>query len=200
MTTMKGKYTPSTIDIVFTAALSVVIGGIFVFWSNVMWDLIKVTFGLMAEPLIYGMWFIGATIPAYILRKPGIALLGELLSGFAELIYGSQFFATVMLYSFGQGIMSEIVFLIAKYKRWGWGTMSLAGAAPALFAIPADFFLYGVGVVLNFTQRLIFWSFYFISGALLAGVLIKAIIDEVAKTGVLDAFPVGREIRKKVKR
>ncbi|RLF06625.1 MAG: hypothetical protein DRK00_01125 [Thermoprotei archaeon] len=186
----------STLDIVFTAAISAVIGAIFLVWSNIVWDLAKLALGLMLLPLIYGMWYIGATIPAYIIRKPGVAVLGEFLAAVAELAYGTQFYSTVLLYGLMQGLMSELVFLGFRYRRWGWGVMILAGAAPSIWAAPADYLLYGLGAPLTLPQRLVFWCTYFISGALIAGVMVKAILDRVAATGVLDAFALGRAVRR----
>ncbi|RLE87006.1 MAG: hypothetical protein DRJ96_00495 [Thermoprotei archaeon] len=185
----------STLDIVFTAAISAVIGAIFLIWSNVVWDLAKLALGLMLLPLIYGMWYIGATVPAYIIRKPGVAVLGEFLAAIAELAYGTQFYSTVLLYGLMQGLMSELVFLGFRYRRWGWATMILAGAAPSLWAAPADYLLYGLGAPLTPLQRLVFWSTYFISGALIAGIMVKAVLDRVAATGVLDAFALGKAVR-----
>ncbi|RLF00678.1 MAG: hypothetical protein DRJ57_00550 [Thermoprotei archaeon] len=185
----------STLDIVFTAAISAVIGAIFLIWSNVVWDLAKLALGLMLLPLIYGMWYIGATVPAYIIRKPGVAVLGEFLAAIAELAYGTQFYSTVLLYGLMQGLMSELVFLGFRYRRWGWATMILAGAAPSLWAAPADYLLYGLGAPLTPLQRLVFWCMYFISGALIAGIMVKAVLDRVAATGVLDAFALGKAVR-----
>ena len=185
----------TTLDIVFTAAVSAIVGALFLVWSNIVWDLAKLFLGLMFLPLIYGVWFVGATIPAYIVRKPYVALLGEFLAAVAELAYGTQFYSTVLLYGFMQGLMSELVFLATRYKRWDIVTMALAGAAPALWAAPADFLLYGLGAPLAWPERLVFWSTYFISGALIAGVCVKVVLDSVAKTGVLDAFALGRAVR-----
>ena len=185
----------TTLDIVFTAAVSAIVGALFLVWSNIVWDLAKLFLGLMFLPLIYGVWFVGATIPAYIVRKPYVALLGEFLAAVAELAYGTQFYSTVLLYGFMQGLMSELVFLATRYKRWDVVTMALAGAAPALWAAPADFLLYGLGAPLAWPERLVFWSTYFISGALVAGVCVKVVLDSVARTGVLDAFALGRAVR-----
>jgi len=186
----------NVIELVLTASLSAVIGAIFLVWSNIVWDLTKLLLGLLFVPIIYGMWFIGATVPAYIIRKPGVALLGEFLASVLELAYGSQFASTVLLYGFMQGLMSELVFMLTKYKRWGWLTMALAGAAPALWAAPADTILYGITAPLTPEQCILFWSLYFVSGATIAGVLVKAVIDAVVKnTSILDAFEVAKSVK-----
>ncbi len=186
----------SVIDLVLTASLSAVIGAIFLVWSNIVWDSVKLLVGLLFVPIIYGMWFIGATVPAYIVRKPGIALLGEFLAAVLELAYGSQFASTVLLYGFMQGLLSELVFMATRYKKWGWLTMAIAGAAPALWAAPADTILYGITNPLTPEQRVIFWSLYFVSGALIAGLFVKAIIDAVVKsTPILDAFEVAKSVK-----
>jgi len=186
----------TTVELTFTAVLSALVGAAFLFWSNVVWDLAQLTLGLLYTPVIYGMWFIGATLPAYIIRKPGVALLGEFLAAVFELAYGSQFASTVLLYGFMQGLMSELALAATRYRRWGWVAMAAAGAAPALWAAPADTLLYGIVEPLTGEQRLVFWSLYFVSGALIAGVLVKALVDYVARnSSILDAFAVGREVK-----
>lgn len=186
----------TVVEMTFAAVLSAIIGAIFLFWSNIVWDLAKLALGLLFTPLIYGMWFIGGTLTAYIVRKPGAAVLGETLAAIFELIYGTQFASTVLLYGFMQGLMTEIIFAATKYRRWGWGVMTLAGAAPAVWAAPADAILYGITAPLTPGQRIVFWSLYFVSGALLAGVLAKAVVDYVAKnSSLLDTFAVGRAVK-----
>ncbi|MEZ0346705.1 MAG: ECF transporter S component [Infirmifilum sp.] len=197
-TTSRNQIT--TIDLVFTAAISAVIGAIFLVWSNIVWDATKLLLGLLFLPVIYGVWFIGATVPAYIIRKPGIALLGEFLAALMEMALGTQFSSTALLYGVMQGVLSELVFAITRYKKWGWGTMALAGAMPALWAAPADTLLYGTAEPLLPEQRLVFWSLYFVSGAVLAGILVKAVIDTVVKTTpILDPFPVARAVKSSCK-
>lgn len=190
---------PTTVELAFTAIISAIIGAIFLVWSNIVWDYMSLFLGLLYLPLIYGVWYIGATVPAYIVRKPGIAVLGELLAAIAELAYGSQYI-TAPLYGLMQGLMSELVFAATRYKKWGWVTMAAAGAAPSIWAAAADTILYGITNPLTPDQRIVFWSLYFVSGALIAGILVKAVIDLVAKTEVLDAFAVGRELEQKERR
>ncbi|MEM3892421.1 MAG: ECF transporter S component [Thermofilum sp.] len=186
----------TVVETTFIAVLSAIVGAVFLFWSNVVWDLAKLTLGLLFTPVIYGMWFIGGTLSAYIVRKPGAAVLGETLSAIFELVYGTQFASTVLLYGLMQGLMSEAVFASSRYKRWGWGTMLAAGAAPALWAAPADTILYGITAPLTPEQRIVFWLLYFISGALLAGLLVKVLVDYVAKnSSLLDTFAAGRAVK-----
>ena len=40
--------------------------------------------------LIYGVWFMAATIAAYIIRKPGAALITEVLASAIELLMGNS--------------------------------------------------------------------------------------------------------------
>ena len=47
--------------------------------------------------LIYGVWFMAATIAAYIIRKPGAALITEVLASAIELLMGNSGGATVVL-------------------------------------------------------------------------------------------------------
>ena len=54
--------------------------------------------------LIYGVWFMAATIAAYIIRKPGAALITEVLASAIELLMGNSGGATVVLTGLIQGV------------------------------------------------------------------------------------------------
>ena len=179
-----------TIDLVTVVGLAVLSGLVFGAWNS-LYYVAQAVLGPVFWAVMYGGWFIGATIPAYIVRKPGAALLGELIAAMVEILTGSPFSSTLVAYGIGQGILAEAVFAIGRYRRWGYVTMALAGAAPAIFAVPADYLLYYQGVY-SADQIPVLFSLYFISGAIIAGILVKFAFDRIARTGVLDAFPVSR--------
>ncbi len=63
------------------------------------------------------MWFIGATLPAYVLRRRWAAFLGETIGATVELLLVSPY--SVLLYYYGpaHGIMSEAAFALKRYRR-----------------------------------------------------------------------------------
>ena len=83
--------------------------------------------------LIYGVWFMAATLAAYIIRKPGVALLTEILASVVELLMGNSGGLTVVLTGFIQGLGAEVIFACFRYKKWNLLSMSLASMLSALF-------------------------------------------------------------------
>ena len=64
--------------------------------------------------LIYGVWFMAATIAAYIIRKPGAAFFGETIAAVIETLLGNPFgVAHALLIGMAQGLGAEIGFAVS---------------------------------------------------------------------------------------
>lgn len=183
-------------DIVLTAGLAMIIGIVFSFWSHVVYPVATTLLGPVGVSFLYGVWFLGGTIPPYIIRKPGVAFLGEFIASHVELLTGSPYGVTLTLYSIGQGLACELVFAAMRYKKWNMPTMILAGAAAALPALLFDYYFYDY---LGFTPvlQIVLWIGYFSSGGVLGGALGKVVTDAIARTGILDSLPIGKELRQR---
>ncbi len=179
------------------AAFSVVSGVIFAAWSHVVAPLAFLAGGHVGVGLIYGMWYIGGTLPAYVLRRRGAAFIGETVAAIVELLLVSPY--SILLYYYGpaQGIMSELAFALGRYRRWGWGTMALAGALPVIASYPFDCLVspfypacrdpgYPPELHLAIVASML------ISGILLGGLLVKAVVDRVVEAGGLRGWPVAQ--------
>lgn len=189
----------SAADIVLTAGLAVIIGILFGFWSIFVYPAGTTLLGPIGVSFLYGVWFLGGIIPPYIIRKPGVAFLGEFIAAHVELLTGSPYGPLLTYYGVAQGLACELIFAATRYRRWDLKTMLLAGAAPALPAIAMDYYLYRY-LSLAIPLQLTLWLGYFGSGAVLGGALGKYVSDAVARTGLLYVFPLGKEIREKEQR
>lgn len=176
-------------DIAMVAGFSVVAGVVFAIASLVIAPLVSAA-GHVGIAAIYGLWFVGGTLVGYVVRKPWSAFLGETLGSIVELLMLSPY--SWMLYYYGpaQGIMTELVFRARGYKKWDYKTMMLAGAAPVVAAYPWDCLISPFypacrepGYPLELHVALV--ALYAVSGALLGGALVKAVVDAAAKAGVL---------------
>lgn len=186
----------SAADIVLTAGLAVIIGILFGFWAIFVYPVVTTLLGQIGASFFYGVWFLGGIIPAYIIRKPGIAFMGEFIAAHVELLTGSPYGPTLTLYGASQGLACELVFAAFRYQQWNVRALMLAGAAPALPALALDYYLYGYQVLPVPLQILLLVG-YLVSGAVLGGLLGKYVSDAVARTGVVDMFPLGKELRQK---
>ena len=82
--------------------------------------------------LIYGVWFMAATIAAYIIRKPGAALITEVLASAIELLMGNSGGATVVLTGLIQGVGCELGFAVFRYRKYNLLSMALSGVFAAV--------------------------------------------------------------------
>lgn len=179
-------------EIVVASMISAVLGAVLMLWSNLYMPLSPVL-GPIGIEILYGMYFVPGILVAYIIRKPGAAILGGLVSALIEILLGSPFgFANIMIAGFVQGLGAEIIFMIKKYKSFNMPVMLLSGVLTAILIFVRDFLVFGYGaqamgtVIGMLVVRII-------SGALLGGLFSKLLGDILAKTGVLSNFNISRK-------
>lgn len=177
------------------ASFSVVAGLLFAAVSHVVAPLAFALGGHLGVAAIYGLWFIGGTLPAYIMRRRGAAFLGETIAAVVELLLVSPY--SVMLYYYGpaQGIMSEAAFWLRRYRSWGYGTMVLAGMLPVLAAYPFDCLVSPFYPACRDpgyppTLHAAIVATMLLSGAAFSGILVKSVVDRLVKAGALRGWPV----------
>lgn len=149
--------------------------------------------GPFGYEFIYGIWFVVSVITAYIIRKPGAALISETIAGLVQVLIGSPAGPKLILSAIIQGLGAEAVFASTRYKNYRTRVLVLAGVSSAVFSFVWAWFVSGFSALspILVTAMLIVRM---ISGALLAGLLGKWISDQLAKTGVLRGYALGKEL------
>ena len=140
--------------------------------------------------VIYGVWFMAATLAAYIIRKPGAALVTEVLASAIELLIGNSGGLTVVLTGAIQGLGAELVFAAFRYKKWDLGSMSLAGIVSAVFIFCYELYYLNY-IALAPTLLISQLAVRFISAVVFSGVLCKLAGDALARTGVVKSYAIG---------
>ncbi|MDN6900142.1 ECF transporter S component [Oenococcus sicerae] len=64
-----------------------------------------------------GLWVMAGPVSALIIKKPGSALLGELLAAIVKMAIGSTWGTTDLIWGLVQGAGSELGFALAGYKK-----------------------------------------------------------------------------------
>ncbi|WP_110931744.1 ECF transporter S component [Paenibacillus bouchesdurhonensis] len=178
-------------DIIVLSSLSVVFAVVYLVFLQIG-NVLVGFMGPMGYEVIFGIWFIVSIISAYILRKPGAALLSETIAGTIEVLIGNVTGPILILSAFIQGLGAEAAFAVVRYRYYNTPVLIGAGVGAAVFSFAWGFFQSGfaalsTGLVISmFIMRVI-------SGAVLAGLLGKWISDALARTGVLRSFPIGKE-------
>ncbi len=178
-------------EIVVMSALAVVFAVIYLLFLQV--GVVLSSFmGPMGYEVIFGIWFIVSIISAYIIRKPGAALLSETIAATIEVLIGNAIGPQLIISGIIQGLGAEVVFAAWRWRKYSTFVLVLAGMGSALFSFVWGYFISGFSalstglVTAMFVVRLL-------SGALLAGLLGKWISDALQNTGVLRSFAIHKE-------
>lgn len=185
------------VDIVVVAVLAAAGAVLFWAWSNALYPVVAgATAGYPPlSGLILGGWLLPGVLGALVIRKPGAAFACELLAAILEGFLGTHFGWTVIISGVVQGLGAELGFALLRYRRWGAVAAMTAGALSALAGTVGENVLYNFEWAL--AHRLAYTGFGVVSGVLLAGLASWLLVDALRATGVLDALPSGRSVRRR---
>lgn len=151
--------------------------------------------GPIAYEWIFGIWFIVSIITAYIIRKPGAALLSETMAAMIEVMIGNAVGPRLILSGIVQGLGAEAAFAATGYKRYDWWVLCLAGIGAAVFSFVYGFFVSGYAAL---DPSLLVWMFTLrvISGAVIAGLGGKYLSDGLLASGALRGYAISQDSMK----
>lgn len=184
-----------TVDLLTIAFLGAAIGIAFWGWG-VFYNgpLSAIKFGFApAAGLFAGPWFLGGVIGGLVVRRPGAALLCEVVAALVSMIPGTEWGATVLVSGIVQGLGAELAFALLGYRFFGVLAAVLAGALSGPFAATYESLTWAKDWALS-------WKFAYagvlaVSGAAWAGLGGWALTRALAGAGALGAFPAGQEAR-----
>src|SRR5450631_283513 len=184
------------IDLITAAMLAVAFGVVFWGFDTLIYPLLSMAttgFPPLGE-LMLGVWLVPAVVGALVIRRPGAALFTELVAANVELFLGNKWGAAVLLSGVLQGLGVELAVAIFRHRRFGVVVAVLGGVISAVFEIV---FFEWESYVADFSGvwKAIYLGCGMISGAVVAGVGGWFLVRALARTGALNAFPPGQEIR-----
>jgi len=178
-------------EVVLTVILAIICGIIYLGWSTLSIPITAI-FGPVGSEWMFGIWVIASPLIAYIIRKPGAALIAELAASAVEVLTGSQFGLSSFLVGIFQGLGSELAFALYGYKRFTLVPLILSGIGGAIGNLFYNVLANGFGY---YTAKLLFiiLGIRIVSGAILGGYLAKVLADSLRKTGVLQGYAITKE-------
>ncbi len=181
-------------DVIMMAILGVVFAAVYmaVFQGGLALSTALTPFGLASFgfEIIYGVWFMAATLAAYIIRKPGAAMITEMLASAIELLMGNSGGLTVVLTGFIQGLGAEAVFAAFRYRKWDTVSMILAGIASAILIFCYELYYLNY-ITLSPALLAGQLAVRFMSAAVFSGIICRLAGDALAKTGVVRNYAIG---------
>ncbi len=183
-------------DVIMISLISVVFAVIYlgaVYGASSL-AVILTPFGLsvFANEIVFGIWFMAATFAAYVIRKPGVAIIAEMLAAFLEVLMGNFYGPIVFVSGFIQGAGAEIAFASTKYKKFDMKTMFLASLGCTVLSFIWGFFRSGffdleIGLlVIMFAVRLLSAYIFSTLGS-------KFLADSLARINVLKGYAISHE-------
>lgn len=175
------------------AVLGAVFGVLYLGWVQV-WLVLQAIFGPVTMDVVMGFWFIVSIIAAAIIRKPGVALVSEVMAAAVQVLMGSPAGILLLLTGLVQGAGAEAVFAATRWRRYSLPVLMAAGMGAALFSFVYTWIRFDYGslapglLVAMFVLRLA-------SGALLGGLLGHFIVKALYRTGVLSGLAIDRDLR-----
>jgi energy-coupling factor transport system substrate-specific component len=182
-----------TLDLVTAAMLGVAFGVAYWGWGFA-YTSIEVAFNAYppAKGLLNGPWLVAGVVAGLVVRKPGAAVLAELVAAIVSyLIGGNQWGASVMYSGLLQGLGVELVLAVFLYRRFGIGVAALGAALAASMETVYEWDAYYSAW--EVAHKLVYLGCFVLSGALVAGLGGWLLVRALARTGALDGFAAGRE-------
>lgn len=189
------------VDIVVASVLGVALGLIFWAWNTVGYAWFTAMDGLTPGlgGIAVGIWLLGGVVGGLVIRKPGAALLVEVVAAIVSMLIGNVWGVSTLLSGIAQGVGAELIFLLFFYRRFTLPVAVLAGMGAAAGAWLFELF-YGSSpnILKTLEFNLIYLGALLVSGAALAGVVGSLLVRALAATGALSRFAAGRESRAEV--
>ena len=180
-------------EILIVAVLGAAFGVLYLAWVQV-WLIAQAIFGPVTMDVVMGFWFIVSIIAAKIIRKPGAALLSELLTAVVQILLGSPAGLLLLVTGLVQGAGAEAVFAATRWRNYRLPVLIAAGVGAAVFSFAYTWIRFDYGalapglLVAMFVLRCL-------SGALLGGMAGHLIAEALYRTGVLSGLAMDRDRR-----
>jgi len=180
-------------ETLIVAVLGAVFGVLYLGWVQV-WLVLQAIFGPVTMDVVMGFWFVVSMIAAAIIRKPGVALVSEVMAAAVQVLLGSPAGLLLLLTGLVQGAGAEAVFAATRWRRYSVAVLMAAGMGAAVFSFAYTWIRFDYGS-LEPGLLLVMLVLRLASGALLGGLLAHFIVKALYRTGVLSGLGIDRDTR-----
>lgn len=180
----------STKEVVIVAMVAAVIGVVYTLLDYAYMPLSAVL-GTVFMELTFGIYLLSASLPMYIVRKPGFAIFGGLVTAGVNLLLGSPYGLQLILAGLLQALGMEVAYALGKYEG-SLKDMAIGAVLSAIFVLCRDGFVWGSPWVYGTAVAVGVIAVRLVSAVVIGIILVKAITAALVKTGVLKGFACAR--------
>ena len=184
-----------SVDLVTTAILGVALGVAFWGWDLLLYPAVSALLNTAFPPLAsltLGVWVLPAVVGGFVVRRPGAALLCEIVAATVEALLGNQWGLNVMISGALQALGVEIILAVFLWRGFRLGVAVLAGVLSAILELCCwEWWVYQGEYTVS--MKLVALGCAVISCSAISGLGGWGLVRAMAATGALNAFPAGRE-------
>ncbi len=185
---MQKKFT--TKEVVIVAMVAAVIGVVYTLLDYAYMPL-SAALGTVFMELTFGIYLLSASLPMYIVRKPGFAIFGGLVTAGVNLLLGSPYGLQLVLAGLLQALGMEVAYALGKYEG-SLKDMVLGAILSAVFVLCRDGLVWGPPWAYGTTIAIGVIAVRLFSAVVIGIILVKVITAALVKTGVLKGFACAR--------
>lgn len=180
-------------EVVLMSLLAVVFGIIYLVFLHVgnIWSSL---IGPIAYEWIFGVWFLVSIVAMAIIRKPGAAVIPEVMAAAIEVLLGNAVGPRLILAGLVQGLGAEAAFAVTRYRRFDLPVLILAGVLASVFSFGYGYLLGGFSA-LSPWYVLLMLGIRILSGAVIAGYGGGLLVNGLYATGSLRGYAIARQKR-----
>lgn len=180
-------------EVVLMSLLAVVFGIIYLAFLHVgnIWSSL---IGPIAYEWIFGVWFLVSIVAMAIIRKPGAAVIPEVMAAAIEVLLGNAVGPRLILAGLVQGLGAEAAFAVTRYRRFDLPVLILAGVLASVFSFGYGYLLGGFSA-LSPWYVLLMLGIRILSGAVIAGYGGGLLVNGLYATGSLRGYAIARQKR-----
>lgn len=183
-----------SVDVITVAMLGVAFGVGYWGWDQA-YNVLSPAFNGFppSSGLVGGTWLLAGVVAGLIVRRPGAALFGELVAASVEMTLGNRWGGATFVSGLIEGLAVEVILALFLYRRFGPVVAALGGALAAVGEAVYEWWVYYD--YFSAGWKLAYAGIFAVSGAIIAGVGGWLLTRALARTGALNAFPPGQEVR-----
>jgi len=177
----------TTKEVVIVAMVAAVIGVIYTLIDFAYMPLSAVL-GTVFMELTFGIYLLSGSLPMYLVRKPGAAIFGGLVTAGVNLLLGSPYGLQLVLAGFLQALGIEIGYAILGKYEGNMKNMVVGAILGACLVLCRDAYFWGSPWGYGMPTALGVVAVRMFSATVIGIILVKVITAALKKTGVLKGF------------
>jgi len=144
------------------------------------------------EPF-YGLYFMAVAFAVYVIRKPGVGIVAEILAAVIETLMGNFFGPIIILSGFVQGAGFELIFALTGYKKFNTKLMVLAAVICSCVTMVYNLIVSGYNLIALPVLALML-AVRIVSAIVIDALVTPKLANGLAKAGVLNGYAISETV------